>query len=93
MKDPTNPGARSPELATRNRELGTRSPPACGECERLRIKLEQVREALAGAREALQTMCGAEQIPVLMSEIDAALAAGGEGRTTNDEGRNRENDG
>jgi len=62
----------------------------CPECERLRARLEQVREALAEAREALLTTCGAEQIPALMSEIDAALAAGGDdgGRgTTSDEGR------
>src|SRR5207237_1115823 len=51
----------------------------CQECERLRARLEQVREALADAREALLTMCGAEQIPALMSEIDAALAAAGGG--------------
>ena len=47
----------------------------CPECERLRARVEQLREALADAREALETACGAEQLPVLMSEIDAALAA------------------
>jgi len=51
-------------------------PGHCPECGRLRERLEQLRQALADAREALLTTCGAEQIPALMSEIDAALAAG-----------------